>query len=129
MAFYQARFKENSAKDRRKVDHRAYAEIAHVSVRALHRHIQDTAGLAPSEWLTQQPIACARDLLEETNLSIDEITPSYGFGTTTNFRQHCRTAIGLPPASNRYPFRHHDPTAMDLLSREPDTHFELTSKT
>ncbi|MFP2873866.1 helix-turn-helix domain-containing protein [Acetobacter tropicalis] len=105
------------------------AEIAHVRVRALHRHIQDAAGLAPSEWLTQQPIACARNLLEETNLSIGEITPSSGFGTTTNFRQHCRTAIGLPPASNRCPFRHHDPTAMDLLSREPDTHFDLTSKT
>ncbi|MCG4274609.1 helix-turn-helix domain-containing protein [Acetobacter senegalensis] len=81
------------------------AEIAHIRVRALHRHIQDAAGLAPSEWLTQQPIACARDLLEETNFSIDEITPSYGFGATTNFRQYCRTTTGLPPASNRCHFR------------------------
>ena len=105
------------------------AEIAHIRVRALHRHIQDAAGLAPAERLTRQRIACDRNLLEETNLSIDEITPSSGFGTTTNFHQHCRTAIGLPPASNRCHFRHHDPTAMDLLSKNLDTHFELTSKT
>lgn len=85
------------------MDHRAYAEIAHVSVRALHRHIQDAAGRAPAEWLKQQHIACAHDLLEETNLSIDEITPSSGFGATTNFRQYCWTTIYHRTSASQQP--------------------------
>ncbi|AHK71404.1 transcriptional regulator [Gluconobacter oxydans] len=84
------------------------AEIAHVSVRTLHRHICEATGLPPSEWIKRQRIAYARDLLEETTLSVDEIAHNAGFGTTTNFRQHFRTATGLSPARYRCRFYAHD---------------------
>ncbi|WP_050942385.1 transcriptional regulator FtrA [Acetobacter tropicalis] len=105
------------------------AEIAHVSIRTLHRHIYESTGLAPSEWVKRQRIAYARDLLEETTLSVDEIAQRSGFGTTTNFRQHFRGAIGLPPASYRCRFLTRPPTTVNSLSRKPDIRIELNSKT
>ncbi|WP_197673636.1 transcriptional regulator FtrA [Stappia sp. ES.058] len=80
------------------------AAEAHVSVRTLHRHIREATGLAPGDWLQRQRLAYARDLLEETTLSIKEVTVRAGFGTTTNFRQHFRAASGLSPATFRARF-------------------------
>lgn len=78
---------------------------AHVSVRSIQRHVRAATGMAPGEWLQSERVAHARDLLEETTLSIEEIAVHTGFGTSTNFRQHFRTAVGLPPASYRSRFR------------------------
>ncbi|MBO1325636.1 transcriptional regulator FtrA [Acetobacter sp. TBRC 12305] len=105
------------------------AEIAHVSVRTVHRHIYEATGLAPGEWIKQQRIAYARDLLEETTLCVDEIAQRTGFGTPTNFRQHFRTATGLPPASYRSRFCLHGPTATSSLSSNSNMRIELSSKT
>ncbi|TWC76463.1 AraC family transcriptional regulator with amidase-like domain [Rhizobium sp. SJZ105] len=80
------------------------AAEAHVSVRSIHRHVCDATGLAPGEWLQRQRIAFARDLLEETTLSVNDIAARSGFGTGTNFRQHFRAATGLPPTTYRTRF-------------------------
>lgn len=87
------------------------AAEAHVSVRSIHRHICEATGLAPGEWLQRQRIAYARDLLEETALSIDNIAARSGFGTGTNFRQHFRAATGLPPTTYRTRFHVDDSRA------------------
>jgi AraC family transcriptional activator FtrA len=71
------------------------ASEAGMSVRSFHRHIHDATGMAPGEWLRSERLAHARDLLEETTLSIEEIAVHAGFGTATNFRHHFRTALGL----------------------------------
>lgn len=73
------------------------AGMAHVSLRTLHRHVEEATGLAPGVWLRHQRVAYARDLLEETTLPIDEIAQTAGFGTTTGFRQHFRTLPGWHP--------------------------------
>ncbi len=81
------------------------ASEAHVSLRSIQRHVRATTGMAPGEWLQCERIAHARDLLEETTLSVEEIAVHTGFGTATNFRQHFRAAVGVPPASYRSHFR------------------------
>lgn len=80
------------------------ATEAHVSVRSIHRHVCNATGLAPGEWLQRQRIAFARELLEETTLSVEDIAARAGFGTGTNFRQHFRSATGLPPTTYRARF-------------------------
>lgn len=77
------------------------AKEAHVSVRSIQRHIREATGMAPGQWLQRERIAHARDLLEETTLSVEEIAKHSGFGTATNFRQLFRAAVGLPPANYR----------------------------
>lgn len=62
------------------------------------------------ERLQRQRVHYARDLLEETTLSVEEIAMRAGFGTATNFRQHFRVATGLPPATYRSRF-HRDAEA------------------
>ncbi|MCJ2185991.1 transcriptional regulator FtrA [Novosphingobium beihaiensis] len=80
------------------------AQEARVSVRSVQRHIRDATGLPPGEWLQSERLAHARDLLEETRLSIETVAAMAGFGTATNFRQHFRAAVGLPPAAYRIRF-------------------------
>ncbi len=83
------------------------AELAHVSVRTIHRHIYEATGLAPGEWLQRQRVSYARDLLEETTLSVEQIADRAGFGTATNFRKHFRSVTGLPPVAYRSRFHVH----------------------
>jgi len=91
------------------------AAEAHVSVRTIQRHIHEATGLAPGEWIQRQRVSYARDLLEETALSVEEIAIRAGFGTATNFRQHFRSATGLPPASYRSRFHLREPAGMGQL--------------
>lgn len=80
------------------------AQEARVSVRSIQRHIRDATGMPPGEWLQTERLAHARDMLEETKLSIEAIAAMAGFGSATNFRQHFRAAVGLPPAAYRSRF-------------------------
>ncbi|MFS8047808.1 transcriptional regulator FtrA [Rhizobium sp. BR 314] len=80
------------------------ARQARVSIRSIHRHISEATGMAPGQWLQRERIAYARELLEETTLSVETVAARSGFGTTTNFRQHFRAVVGLPPTSYRSRF-------------------------
>jgi len=76
-----------------------------MSVRTFSRRFREEVGLTPVQWLTQQRIERARQLLEETDLSIDQVAADAGFGTATSLRQHLRTAIGVSPRAYRNTFR------------------------
>lgn len=80
------------------------ADEARVSVRSLHRHIREATGTAPGEWLQNERLARARELLEETALSVSAIAAHTGLGTATNFRNHFRTDVGLSPIAYRSRF-------------------------
>lgn len=84
---------------------RRMADEAHVSVRSLHRHIREATGTSPGEWLQNERLARARELLEETALSVSAIATYTGLGTATNFRNHFRANAGLSPTAYRSRFR------------------------
>jgi len=81
------------------------AEEARMSVRSLHRHIREATGNSPGEWLQNERLAQARELLEETSLSVSMIAAHIGLGSATNFRHHFHASVGLSPTAYRSRFR------------------------
>ncbi|MFI7226869.1 GlxA family transcriptional regulator [Nonomuraea angiospora] len=80
------------------------AEHAGMSRRTFTRHFRQEVGLSPGQWLTQQRIALARQLLESTDLPVDRIAERAGFGTAASFRQHLQAAVGVSPHAYRRTF-------------------------
>src|SRR5690606_29420780 len=76
-----------------------------MSVRTFTRRFRDEVGVSPLQWLTQQRIQRARQLLEETDLPVDRIAEAAGFGTATSLRQHLQNALGVSPSAYRNTFR------------------------
>ncbi|WP_344583281.1 GlxA family transcriptional regulator [Streptomyces lunalinharesii] len=76
-----------------------------MSVRTFTRRFREEVGLSPVQWLTQQRIERARQLLEETALSVDLVAARSGFGTAASLRQHFQVALGVSPRAYRSTFR------------------------
>ncbi|MFB6438607.1 GlxA family transcriptional regulator [Streptomyces sp. NPDC056411] len=76
-----------------------------MSVRTFTRRFREEAGVSPVQWLTQQRIERARQLLEETDLTVDRIAAEAGFGTAASLRQHLQSALGVSPRAYRRTFR------------------------
>ncbi|GAB3573395.1 helix-turn-helix domain-containing protein [Amycolatopsis endophytica] len=76
-----------------------------MSVRTFTRRFREEAGISPGQWLTQQRIERARQLLEETDLPIDRVAEDAGFGSAGSLRQHLQAALGVSPSGYRYTFR------------------------
>ncbi|MFE0518633.1 GlxA family transcriptional regulator [Streptomyces sp. NPDC058954] len=76
-----------------------------MSVRTFTRRFREEVGVSPGQWLTQQRVERARQLLETTGLSMDRIAHDAGFGTAQSMRQHLQTALGVTPTAYRRTFR------------------------
>ncbi|MFD9427643.1 MULTISPECIES: GlxA family transcriptional regulator [unclassified Streptomyces] len=76
-----------------------------MSVRTFTRRFREEVGVSPGQWLAQQRVERARQLLESTDLSIDQVARDAGFGTATSLRQHLQAALGVPPTVYRRTFR------------------------
>jgi transcriptional regulator GlxA family with amidase domain len=72
-----------------------------MSVRTFTRRFRDEVGMTPGQWLTAQRIELARQLLETSDLPIDQIASRAGFATASSLRHHLRTAVGVSPAAYR----------------------------
>jgi transcriptional regulator GlxA family with amidase domain len=81
-----------------------------MSVRTFTRRFREEVGVSPLQWLTEQRIARARHLLEDTDLPIDRIATDSGFGTAASLRQHLHTALGVSPSTYRGTFRRPEPS-------------------
>lgn len=81
------------------------AASAAMSERTFHRRFREATGITPHEWLTQQRLARARQLLETTDHTIDVIAGRSGFGTAANLRIWFQRDRGLPPSTYRQRFR------------------------
>jgi transcriptional regulator GlxA family with amidase domain len=77
---------------------------ANMSVRTLSRRFRAEIGNSPTQWLLQQRVESARRLLEATDLTVDQIAPTVGFGSATLLRKHLRASVGLTPTSYRHRF-------------------------
>jgi transcriptional regulator GlxA family with amidase domain len=87
------------------VDLAAMARQAQMSVRTFTRRFRDETGLSPAQWLIRQRVEHARLLLENTDLSVDEVARRAGFGTAVSLRQNLRAAVGVAPLAYRRTFR------------------------
>ncbi|MEB3368346.1 GlxA family transcriptional regulator [Saccharopolyspora mangrovi] len=80
----------------------AHARLSH---RTFVRRFHEEVGASPGRWLTQQRLARARQLLETSDLSVDQIAGKVGFATAASLRQHLHAAIGVTPLAYRRTFR------------------------
>ncbi|MFD9127720.1 GlxA family transcriptional regulator [Kitasatospora sp. NPDC059571] len=84
---------------------RDLAARAGMSVRTFTRRFRTETGSSPGEWLTVQRTALARQLLEETDLSIDQVARRSGFGTAASLRLQLRGRLDVAPSAYRRTFR------------------------
>jgi transcriptional regulator GlxA family with amidase domain len=80
------------------------ARHAAVSVRTLTRRFRAETGLTPLQWLLQQRVERARELLESTALPVDDVARSSGLGTADSLRMHLLRQVGLTPTAYRASF-------------------------
>jgi transcriptional regulator GlxA family with amidase domain len=76
-----------------------------MSPRTLTRHFREATGTTPLQWLLTMRIEEARQLLEATDLSIDEVAERAGFGSGLNLRTHFRRRLDTTPTTYRRNFR------------------------
>ena len=76
-----------------------------MSARHLGRHFRSATGTTALQWLLDQRIRRAQELLETTDDSVHAIARATGMGTATTLRRHFQRTVGVPPAAYRQTFR------------------------
>lgn len=83
---------------------RLLAQHAGVSQRTLIRRFAEETGASPLQWLLSARVGRARELLESTQLSIEQVAEACGLGTAANLRLHFRRGLGVTPTAYRRAF-------------------------
>lgn len=83
----------------------ALAARAHMSERTFARRFKSETGTTPSAWISAQRVLRAQELLEESELSIEEVARNVGFGQAVLLRHHFNRDVGISPAAYRRVFR------------------------
>jgi len=81
------------------------ARHAVVSERSFARHFRAETGTSPLRWLHEQRVLHARRLLEQSDLPVEDVATSCGFGTATTLREHFARALHSTPTAYRRAFR------------------------
>ncbi|MER7184660.1 helix-turn-helix domain-containing protein [Streptomyces hyaluromycini] len=74
------------------------------SVRTVIRRFRAETGQTPLRWLLDQRIDRARELLETTDLALDQVAQRSGIGSVDSLRQHLVRRSGLTPSAYRAAF-------------------------
>jgi len=81
------------------------ARQAGMSPRNLARHFHAVTGTSPLRWLLTQRVRRAQELLETSDLGVEQIAARTGMGTATTLRRHFHAQLGVPPETYRRTFR------------------------
>jgi transcriptional regulator of acetoin/glycerol metabolism len=83
----------------------ALAATAGLSMHHFARAFKHSTGLAPHQYLLQQRIERARDMLVRTEIPLSEIALATGFSDQSHFARQFRQFIGMPPKEFRWQHR------------------------
>lgn len=81
------------------------AAQVHMSARTFARRFRSETGATPAAWLNSQRVLRAQELLESTDLNIDEVARQSGFGHPVLLRHHFAKVLDTSPQSYRRAFR------------------------
>lgn len=81
------------------------ARLAAMSERTFARRFVAETGTTPHQWITEQRVLRARELLEETDLSVEDVARDAGFGTAALLRHHFTKCTGVSPTAFRSQYR------------------------
>lgn len=80
------------------------ARRAQMSERTFARRFRAETGTTPALWTARQRLLRAQELLESTDLPIEEVGRRAGFGGAAGLRHHFARAMGTSPAAYRRTF-------------------------
>jgi transcriptional regulator GlxA family with amidase domain len=80
------------------------ARHANVSIRTFSRRFVEDTGYTPMQWVLRARIDAARELLERTDLGVEQIADRVGLGTGANLRLHFQRILGTSPSEYRHTF-------------------------
>lgn len=89
----------------RPVTVRDLAGHAGLSTRQLARRMHAELQAGPLNWLHQQRITRAQELLERTDAAVEQIAAICGMGTAATLRRHFHRTLGVTPTAYRSTFR------------------------
>ena len=81
------------------------AQMACMSRRTFDRRFKASFNTSANRWLTEQRLHLAKQLLEDTRLSIEQIANKSGFDKATTMRHHFRKLLGISPVEYRQQFQ------------------------
>jgi transcriptional regulator GlxA family with amidase domain len=87
------------------------AARVHMAPRTFARRFRAAVGATPHDWLTAQRVLLARQLLEETELSVETVAVRAGFGDAATLRHHFARRLGATPQAYRATLRDREPAA------------------
>jgi transcriptional regulator GlxA family with amidase domain len=76
-----------------------------MSRRNFTRHFRDATGTSFKQWLLNQRVAHAQQMLERSEVSIEMVAQEAGFGSALSLRQHFRAALRTSPSAYRKLYR------------------------
>jgi transcriptional regulator GlxA family with amidase domain len=77
---------------------------ANVSPRTFSRRFIESTGYSPMQWVLRARVDLARELLEQSDLAVDQVAARVGLGTDANLRAHFRRILGTSPTEYRRTF-------------------------
>ncbi|GAA3089929.1 DJ-1/PfpI family protein [Streptomyces roseofulvus] len=84
------------------------ARHAAVSPRTFSRRFVEETGYTPMQWLLRARVDRARELLERSELGVEQIAAETGLGTGANLRMHFQRILGTTPSDYRRTFTQGD---------------------
>lgn len=72
-----------------------------MSTRTLSRRFREQVGTTPVRWIASTRVRRAQQLLEATNLSIEQVATEVGFKSTSVLREHFGGIVGTTPLAYR----------------------------
>lgn len=81
------------------------AARAHLSPRTFARRFRAETGTTPALWLARQRLARAQQLLESTDLPVEQVAAHSGFGTAAVLRHHFTRRLATTPQAYRRTFQ------------------------
>ena len=80
------------------------ARHARVSTRTFSRRFVEDTGYTPMQWVLRARIDLARELLERSELGVEQIAHQVGLGSGANLRLHFQRVLGTSPSEYRHAF-------------------------